>query len=205
MTCLHLLHPFVITGLRALLCQAPSQRGLVGTEGSTPPSGARTWIWSLLASWAPGPATWLPSGGLMITPTRHPELTYDLHGGQVYPDLLEAGEAGRRVVLPTLAVVAPAPVVGAFGRVVQPAGQRESSGERGGRPGACRAGLPEPSSPTCARTPRRSSPRPRAPGSGTPWGGRTASLHRRSERQTETPRGAAQERGAGGWRSLRMR
>lgn len=127
----------------------------------------------------------------MDTPTRHPELTYNLHAGQVYPDLLEAGEAGRRVVLPTLAVLAPAPVVGAFGWVVQPAGQRESSGERGGRPGACRAGLPESSSPTCARTPRRSSPRPRAPGSGIPWGGRTASLHRRSERQTETPRGGS--------------
>lgn len=52
------------------------------------------------------------------TPT---ELTYDLHGGQVDPDFLETGKARGRVVLPTLAVITSAPVVGAFGWVVQPA------------------------------------------------------------------------------------
>lgn len=64
-------------------------------------------------------------------PGRSMGLTDDLHGGQVYPDLLEAGEPGRCVVLPTLTVITPAPVVGAFGWVVQPTGQRECSGEDG--------------------------------------------------------------------------
>lgn len=58
-------------------------------------------------------------------------LTDDLHGGQIYSDLLEAGEPSRCVVLPTLTVITSAPVVGAFGWVVQPTGQRECSGEEG--------------------------------------------------------------------------
>ena len=48
------------------------------------------------------------------------ELTDDLHGGQVYSDLLEAGKPSRCVVFPTLTVITSAPVVGTFGWVVQP-------------------------------------------------------------------------------------
>lgn len=58
-------------------------------------------------------------------------LTYDLHGGQIYSDLLEAGEPSCCVVLPTLTVIMSAPIVGAFGWVVQPIRQRERSGEDG--------------------------------------------------------------------------
>ena len=47
-------------------------------------------------------------------------LTDDLHGGQIYSDLLEAGEPSCCVVLPTLTVITSAPIVGAFGWVVQP-------------------------------------------------------------------------------------
>lgn len=43
-----------------------------------------------------------------------------VHGDQVDADFLEAGKPCCRVILPTLAVVATAPVVGAFSGVVQP-------------------------------------------------------------------------------------
>ena len=114
-------------------------------------------------------------------------LTDDLHGGQVYPDLLEAGEPGCCVVLPTLTVITPAPVVGAFGWVVQPTRQREYSGEDG----EVFLGISRWfglfwawSSPTCARKPQRNSQSRHGPVSHTPWGGQSASLHRRPERQT---------------------
>lgn len=59
------------------------------------------------------------------------ELTDDLHGGQVYSDLLEAGKPSRRVVFPTLTVITSAPVVGTFGWVVQPTLQREHPSKDG--------------------------------------------------------------------------
>lgn len=70
-------------------------------------------------------------------PVGHPpELTYYLHGGEVYSDFLEAGKPSCCVVLPTLAVITSAPVVGTFGWVVQPTLQRECFGK--GWEGICR-------------------------------------------------------------------
>lgn len=52
------------------------------------------------------------------------ELTYDLHTGQVDSDFLESGEASSCVILPAMAVISPAPIIGTFCWVVQPKQQR---------------------------------------------------------------------------------
>lgn len=122
-------------------------------------------------------------------PVGHPtELTYYLHGGQVYPDFLEAGKPSCCVVLPTLAVITSAPVVGTLGWVVQPTFERECFGKDGkGFLGISRhLGSLSLSSPTCTHKPRRNSQSHHGPVSRTLWGGQTASPHRISERQTRS-------------------
>jgi hypothetical protein len=47
------------------------------------------------------------------------ELTYNLHAGQVESDFLETGKASSCVVLPAMAVISPAPIIGTFCWVVQ--------------------------------------------------------------------------------------
>lgn len=98
--------------------QAPSQWGTAGTEGSSPTLRVRTVDLVPPGLLGTSPAARLTGGRTDEHPYMTPELTYYLHGAQVYPDFLEAGEASCRVVLPTLAVVTPAPIVGTFGWVV---------------------------------------------------------------------------------------
>lgn len=68
---------------------------------------------------------YLPTPGTHALPlSASPELTYDLHAGQVDSDFLESGEASSGVILPAVAIISAAPVIGTFCWVVQPKQRR---------------------------------------------------------------------------------
>lgn len=131
---LGLLRPsFNETGCRPDLCQPHSRRwssGLTTEDKTLDCEGCSrvviAGLWSIALCDFPSVPTHLrdlcPTSGEEVSTAEGclTELTYNLHAGQVDSDFLETGKASSCVILPAMAVISSAPVIGAFCWVVQP-------------------------------------------------------------------------------------